>query len=81
MAFKTPRPSRRRKPKQPKTPPRQDVPELTPEYLIDLAGRSNSLKELRLIWANTKDMGMLAEDVQHAILTRAAHLTEIGVTE
>jgi hypothetical protein len=78
-APRKPRP--RKKKGKPTGQYRDNAPALTLEYLLGLVGRSTKQLELRLIWRNVHEMGMLSKELRQAIIERSEYLTSQGITQ
>lgn len=75
------KPQRRKAKKKPAGQYRDEAPALTLEYLLGLVGRSTKQLELRLIWRNVHQMGLLNAELKQAIIERSEHLTQQGITQ
>jgi hypothetical protein len=69
--------ARKRKPKKRPVAKRQPSTPPTEAEAIDIASRAGSLVELRVLWRNTGEMGLLTEPVREAMQQRAALLKRL----
>lgn len=57
--------------KRPKLPPPTEA------EAVDIVSRANSVDELKLLWRNIKDMGLLTEEVKTTAKDRAEYLKNL----
>lgn len=63
--------------KGPKPVPRKALPPLPPptvEGFIEIASRSTKVVELRMLWRNARELGLLTKELRQVIIGRVGEL-------